>query len=239
MAVEQEDQAAGVPEWVVTFGDMMSLLLTFFIMLVSMSEMKEEERYQAMVESMREQFGYEASILSFTPGEQKPRNSNMQYIASLGRARRRDTLQGGDKVKAPVGENARVQIIRTGKNSTAGGVIYFDRFEIDLTEKHKQQLQHVVQQIAGKPQRVEVRGYSISQPVPEESGFRDNWDLAFQRARVVEQYLISQGISNNRISINVFGPNDPVYTGIDPTELLRNARVQVIMVDERSDGNDG
>ena len=34
----QEDPPAGVPEWLVTFGDMMSLLLTFFIMLVSLSE---------------------------------------------------------------------------------------------------------------------------------------------------------------------------------------------------------
>ena len=39
---EPEDEAPGVPEWVVTYGDMMSLLLTFFIMLVSMSELKEE-----------------------------------------------------------------------------------------------------------------------------------------------------------------------------------------------------
>ena len=40
--VRNEDQGGGIPEWVVTFGDMMSLLLTFFIMLVSLSEIKEE-----------------------------------------------------------------------------------------------------------------------------------------------------------------------------------------------------
>ena len=54
MAIEEEPEA-GIPEWVVTFGDMMSLLLTFFIMLVSMSEIKEEERFQALVQSMRRQ----------------------------------------------------------------------------------------------------------------------------------------------------------------------------------------
>ena len=50
----EEEEQAGIPEWVVTFGDMMSLLLTFFIMLVSMSEIKEEKRYQAMVETTLE-----------------------------------------------------------------------------------------------------------------------------------------------------------------------------------------
>ena len=38
----EEEPSAGVPEWVVTFGDMMSLLLTFFIMLVSMSEIRQD-----------------------------------------------------------------------------------------------------------------------------------------------------------------------------------------------------
>ena len=42
----EEEEEVGIPEWVVTFGDMMSLLLTFFIMLVSLSEIKEEEKYQ-------------------------------------------------------------------------------------------------------------------------------------------------------------------------------------------------
>ena len=41
MAVE-EDDAGGIPERVVSFGDLMSLLLTFFIMLVSLSEIKKD-----------------------------------------------------------------------------------------------------------------------------------------------------------------------------------------------------
>ena len=45
---EEEDSGGGIPEWVVTFGDMMSLLLTFFIMLVSLSEIKQEEKFQAI-----------------------------------------------------------------------------------------------------------------------------------------------------------------------------------------------
>ncbi|MGI9443328.1 MAG: flagellar motor protein MotB [Rubripirellula sp.] len=35
--MNDEPEEMGIPEWVVTFGDMMSLLLTFFIMLVSLS----------------------------------------------------------------------------------------------------------------------------------------------------------------------------------------------------------
>ena len=34
----------GAPAWIVTYGDCMTLLLCFFVILVSMSEMKQEDR---------------------------------------------------------------------------------------------------------------------------------------------------------------------------------------------------
>lgn len=50
------EEEAGAPTWVVTFGDMMSLLLTFFILLFSMSELKME-RFLLASQSMREAMG--------------------------------------------------------------------------------------------------------------------------------------------------------------------------------------
>ena len=52
-----DDGPPGVPEWVVTYGDMMSLLLTFFIMLVSMSQLKEEGKNRAAMNAMQQRFG--------------------------------------------------------------------------------------------------------------------------------------------------------------------------------------
>ena len=122
-AVEEEDQAGGIPEWVVTFGDMMSLLLTFFIMLVSLSEIKDEERYQAMVESVTRQFGYDKSRANLVPGKLRPRNSSLSRLATMGRARRLDLMRGGDKVPAPVGDHPRVLIVRPGTKTAIGTVI--------------------------------------------------------------------------------------------------------------------
>ncbi|WP_373499216.1 flagellar motor protein MotB [Desulfococcus sp.] len=46
----------GAPEWVVTFGDLMSLLLCFFVLLLSFSEM-DREKYRVMSGSMANAFG--------------------------------------------------------------------------------------------------------------------------------------------------------------------------------------
>jgi chemotaxis protein MotB len=180
MAIE-EDTGGGVAEWVVTYGDMMSLLLTFFIMLVSMSEIKQQDRYQAMVDSMRRQFGHDATIFSTVPGDTTALNSPLQFLASMGRAKRKDTANGGNETQAVTGENTLVQTIRPGKDSTVGGVIYFDEDSAKLSEKNKKALDAIIQQIAGKPQKIEIRGHTSRRPVDAAGGVRDHWDLAYQR----------------------------------------------------------
>ena len=232
MAAE-EDEVIGIPEWVVTFGDMMSLLLTFFIMLVSLSEMKEEEKYQALVESMRKQFGHTRSQASLLPGTLRPRNSALCKIATLGRAKRHDTMQGGDKIQAPVGDHPRVMIVRPGTKTAIGTVIYFDEGAAELTDEHRQILFQQAGVMQGKSQKIEVRGHTSHKPVAADSGLRDNWDLAYQRSRNVMQYLIQDlNIDPRRIRMSVAGPHEPAHIGTDEKKLLQNPRVEVYMLDE-------
>ena len=67
----------GVPEWVVTYGDMMSLLLTFFIMLVSLSEVAGNKKYLQVLESLQKGIGYRAAPAS-PPGNNFPLNSMLE-----------------------------------------------------------------------------------------------------------------------------------------------------------------
>ena len=233
MAVEEE-QEPGIPEWVVTFGDMMSLLLTFFIMLVSMSELKEDEKYQAMVESFRMQFGHDMTMASMVPGNSRPRGANLPTpVNTMGRAKKQDTKNGGQEVKSVVGENERVQTVRPGDDSSAGGIIIFEEHEAELTEQNKRDLQRIIEQIAGKPQKIEIRGHTSRRPVDPSTGFSSLWDLSNARTQNTRQFLIEQGISEKRIRLGNAGPEEPLYNGVDPEQLKMNSRVQILMWDER------
>ncbi len=59
---KQKKDSGGVPEWVVTYGDMMSLLLCFFILLAAFSELKREHEYQRVVTAVKEAFGYSGGV---------------------------------------------------------------------------------------------------------------------------------------------------------------------------------
>ncbi|TWT77227.1 Motility protein B [Posidoniimonas polymericola] len=227
MAIEEEPEP-GIPEWVVTFGDMMSLLLTFFIMLVSMSEIKEEKKFQAMLESMRRQFGHEATVSNILPGDSTPRNSTMSSLASMGRAKRLDIMRGGNPVQAVSGESPQVQTIRPGTSSTTGGVIFFDELSDTLSEDTKLQLRQIAAQVRGKPQRLEIRGHASRKPPAD----GDKWALAFNRAEATMHYLLQQGIEQQRIRVSSAADTEPLDNGLNEENRKRNARVEILMWDE-------
>lgn len=234
MALDQEqDEAPGIPEWVVTFGDMMSLLLTFFIMLVSLSEIKEEEKYQALVESIRRQFGHDSAEMNLIPGDARPRNSRLSKLATMGRARRFDLMKGGDKVPAPAGDHPRVRVIRFGTKTAVGTVLTFEESSVALSPKDRRDLQVLAGEISGKPQKVEVRGHTSSRPLTGDEPYSDHWDLAYRRAKVVMAYLVNDlDIDARRIRLAVAGPYEPFSDQPDPIEQSLNPRVEVYLLDE-------
>lgn len=228
----EEDAPAGVPGWLVTFGDMMSLLLTFFIMLFSMSEVKQEQKFQAMLEALHQSFGYDAAPLSYAPGENPSSNSEFSAMATLGRAQRAHIMQGGAPVKAPVGEDKRVTAPRPDGDRTIAGVVYFREDDATLSKADKQTLADVAHHVAGMPQKLEIRGHTSNKPLNPASPHKDHWELAYTRARTVAKYLEYLGIDNKRIRLGVAAGNELKYEGTDKLLQEENPRVEILLLHE-------
>ena len=58
------------------------------------------------------------------------------------------------------------------------------------------------------------------------SNFKSNWHLAFDRAWAVRNYLVTNGVGKNRISIESWGPTKPLST------KTASRRVDIVVVDE-------
>ena len=61
---EKPEEDKGAPRWVVTFGDLMSLLLCFFVLLLSFSEM-DRQKYKMVAGSMAKAFGIQREIKAY------------------------------------------------------------------------------------------------------------------------------------------------------------------------------
>ncbi len=230
MAIVEEQEQAGIGEWVVTFGDMMTLLLTFFVLLFSMSELKQDQSI-ALIESLHRQFGNQTASFSLMPGRLPPSNSELNRLPSLGRAERKHTMNGGDKVRAPVGDYPRVAAIRPGEDCTQGGVVYFDEGSSQLTRQERKTLQTIARLLGGKPQKIEIRGHTSSRPLDPSSPYPNHWDLAYARCVEVMRCLIREGVNPKRIRIGVAAEHEPLHVGYDELLRKRNARVEVYLLD--------
>ena len=150
----------------------------------------------------------------------------------MGRAKRKDIgarRQPRSGVSAPA-KTTSVRTIRPGRDTTVGGTVFFDEDSAELDDDARQSLKRIAAQIAGKPQKIEIRGHTSRKPVDQASG--DHWALAYRRCRVAMEFLEEQGINPERIRLGSAGAHEPLDEGEEKANRERNARVEVLMWDE-------
>jgi chemotaxis protein MotB len=74
-------------------------------------------------------------------------------------------------------------------------------------------------------QSIVIMGYTDTDKISK-SKFKSNWHLAFDRAWSVRDYLVSKGVSKDRIAIESWGPTKPLAT------KAASRRVDIVIVDE-------
>jgi chemotaxis protein MotB len=101
----------------------------------------------------------------------------------------------------------------------------FDSGKATLKSSAKKTLDTIAQQLntTYSGSNVRVAGHTDTDPI-KKSGFKSNYHLAFERAWAVREYLISKGVSSNRLSLASFGPDIP--KGSKP----QSRRVEIVVV---------
>jgi chemotaxis protein MotB len=226
-----EEESSGVPSWVVTYGDLMSLLLTFFILLASMSEIRENDKYQGIADSMHEHFGRISFADAIDFGESRPRNALFASLTLAGKSKRKKLLEDKGHVVAEASSEPRVRVVRPGSRTAVGAVVYFEEGADELDGVAREDLLQAAELLRGKPQIIEVRGH-VSQR-PSERDRADVWDFAFRRAENTMKFLVDElRIDSKRIRLSVAGPNEPASQSANPQDQSANPRVEVFLLDE-------
>lgn len=224
----EEQKQEGAPEWMVTYGDMMTLLLCFFVILVAISEVKEE-KFHKVLESIRQYFGYE-NAAAVQPGEASA-SSLYEQIRQV-----QVEMGGPDARGAPVdstlGTHLRVQTIDEGYKLTIGGKILFEEGQAILKASAYEPLDRLISIIGGYPNKLIVTGHTAQEQVPADAPYEDFWDLAYARAKAAAEYLIDQGIDPRRIRLQSGGPYDRPDSNLTYEGQEANRRVEIVVSEE-------
>jgi chemotaxis protein MotB len=227
----------GLPEWIMSYADMITILMAFFVVMYSMAPTGQAtERQEAVMKSLREQFGpHWQGITALGPGPYVDRDSPLSQLQTAGSREKGNTKKGlGSKKLRPI-ENRQPASLRPGDSPSVGGTVYFDENSVALAPSQEKALRGALREIGGKALKIEVRGHT-SRRLPKLDGqYRDNWDLAYERARAVMNWLIANGIDPQRIRLSVSADNEPIHGTIHGSARGKSARVEIFMLNELVD----
>ena len=212
---KESSGGGGCPDYMMTFGDMMSLLLCFFVMLVSLSKIKEDETFRAALESIRQAFGYTSSP-SQIPGQFTNTNA-MTLIERIQdeitiRNRKAGRRGEAEDEKSQIGRSSTVRTIRDGLKITVGGMALFDEGTAKLLAGGKEELKTLAERITGYKNRILIRGHTSRNPLPEGSQFESKMALAYARGMAVRAFLIANDVEEIRLNVEACADHEPKAT---------------------------
>ncbi|HRP61753.1 MAG TPA: flagellar motor protein MotB [Phycisphaerales bacterium] len=224
--------SGGVPEWVVTFGDMMALLLVFFILIQMFSELKKEHEYQRVITAVKEAFGYAGGI-GVLPIDNPPLRSIIEQLEQLALKNQETTKISQNDTPGVDGAEMRVTKVREGIVFTIGGPAMFDEGSAEIKPIARREIEKLATLLAGRKNKVIVRGHSAAKYLPANSPWADLDALSFARAKNVKDLLMELGIEDVVFRLEAVGIREPARPrAVDPADVAENRRVEVILTEQ-------
>lgn len=238
MALKKQEASQGAPEWVVTYGDCMSLLLCFFISLVAMSEIKKD-KFQQALESIQRAFGGFEGNAGILPIPNAPANVLLEKLLEI-EVPVFTNKKGDSDDEGIEGRKFRVTNVRDGLQVVVGGRITFDRFSATLLPEARDLVRKTAERIQGYNSRILVRGHATNEPLPADSLYRDGRDLSYARALAVADELRSHGVRDSRLILVAAGDHEPlVKQAYTEERRALNRRVEILITENLVDEYSG
>lgn len=214
-------------DWMTTFGDLMSLLLTFFVMLISMATF-EPAKYRVAAESLQGAFGVLQSFptVPIHPFVAVPKQAH-------GESRRKKSLHDARQIEEKITAKGlqgaiQVEITEKGIGLLLREPATFASGSADLQGQGASILTDIAQILKGTPDlKVRVEGHTDDVPIST-ARYRSNWELSSGRALSVVQLLSQQsGIPPAHMSATGYGEFRPAVPNTSDENRAQNRRIQI------------
>ncbi|GHD41665.1 chemotaxis protein MotB [Marinobacter persicus] len=248
---KKRKQKKGNPDWIVTFADLATLLLTFFILLLSFAEM-DAEKYRAMANSMKLALGADNVIGEDIGGA--PLSEVESDSVSLPEPT--DTLQeqpefiderteSSETAKIPGGVlDLSQRLIRELESEVASDKLHINydkdqvviRFSEDATFPSGDAtikpdmipiIERVVEVVGNCTGNIVVSGHTDDRPISS-TQYRSNWDLSAARAvSVVHELVLNRDIEAERVVAAGRAETQPLAPNNTAENRAVNRRVEI------------
>jgi chemotaxis protein MotB len=207
--IDEDDCEVCVPfdqEWIFTYGDLVTLLLCFFILLFSTC------KYQTMkFKSLAASF---KPLPVGTPFLNEGKDSIVEQIAQ-------------QLEESELGDDANINVEEKGAVVSFKASAYFKTDSTKLNAKAVKEMTRFSKLIFLLPNKIQIEGHTEKK---QPDNWDSTWELAGARASKIARFFIENGLDPTKITVKSFGSTRPRFREASPTQRSLNNRVEVVVL---------
>lgn len=220
--------------WMVTFADLVMLLLTFFVLLLTMSSM-DKKKLENLFTHFKEAtgvltFGQEESVYDLTDLIEKYYDLSKLLIIDQNDFLRTIELSVDldDSVRKEIKKKIYVEDDERGIVLSFHSDILFDPGKAKIKKEVFPILDALADAIDGCGNDINIMGHTDNASLSNKF-FKSNWELSVYRGlAVLEYFLKERELTPSRFSVGGYGPSRPVKPNNTLKNRAFNRRVEII-----------
>jgi chemotaxis protein MotB len=234
---KSNDDNSSSDNWLTTYGDMMTLLLAFFVLLYSFSS-NNVEKFQMVIEALKGKLGILeggktiSSAKLITAGME---SQNMD-LKQFNRIHQKIAQYIDDK---NLENEVKLEMTDRGLTIRFTGKVLFDLGEAEIKKGSYNILNEIARIIDQVPNQIMVEGHTDNLPISN-SKFPSNWELSTARAtNVVRHFIETNGINPAKLSAAGYAKYKAIKPNNSSKNRALNRRVDVIVLKKKFEKYDG
>jgi chemotaxis protein MotB len=214
---------AGAPGWMVTYGDMMSLLLCFFVLLVSMSSIHEAKFRQALG-SLLGALGVMRMDSAVIEHEELPVPE--RYQREFEKVREQFDEFREELVELELDGAVDVTETDEGMLVRMSNPILFDTGKADIKQEGYGVLRRLLDIFLGLDAEIRIEGHTDNVPINNRR-YPSNWELSAARSIEVLKFFSRGGFPGDKLTAIGRGEFHPLVENDSPDHRSQNRRVDI------------
>lgn len=215
-----ENQLAKSAQWAITYGDFMSYLMIFFLIMFSFAISKsggssrESIKYQESLVKIQKVFGGKGSSLDYDRLVKRQKEESM--VTQLKKAIDNKNLSKYAKIET---WDKKIRLV-------LADAILFHSGHARLDPRAESVLAAVADQLKTLANPIAIEGHTDNVPI-KGGRYSSNWELSMARAYSVLRFFEKQGIAPQRLSAIGYGQYHPIADNSTPEGRAKNRRIEI------------
>ncbi|MGL5756431.1 MAG: OmpA/MotB family protein [Paraclostridium sp.] len=234
----KKDDDVDTGSWLDTYADTITLLLTFFILLYSISAV-DSQKLKQLSKALQGSLGGSTAVTELENIDDL--KVDVKDAAKDAAKDAKDTKEDlTKKVNEAINKNSLNNVIKVREEERGivlqlDETILFDSGRDELKQTSIAALDTITKLVNDVDNDILVEGHTDNVPI-HNSRFASNWDLSTSRAVSVVSYFVeNKGIKPTRFSVKGYGEFKPLVPNDTAENRSINRRVDILIVDQKDE----